>query len=934
MTRGTFTRALAGRLRELSMLRLHAEDARRGRGHLVVLTGDPGIGKTRLSQELTGIALAAGLRVAWGRCAEGPGVPPLWPWREVLRSLGLPHEGLVRAEVERPQERFELFDDLCHTLTLAAGQGRGVVIVVDDAHWADEASLLVLRHLAPRVSESPMLLVVNQRPTDPGSRLSSTLAAVSSAPGVEQINLRGLTVAEVAEQLALGGSEAGHARAALLQDLTGGNPFFVAELAAAVEAGEWDVGQTPPLSVLEVVRARAAALGIRCRELLGLAAVAGRDIDAELLAAASGLPIEDCLELLDDAVALGLVEQSGFPGRLRFVHALTRDAMVGSLDQRTRMEHHRALARVLEGDDNAEERCAALAEHWTALAPVVGPDPARRWTTLAAAYSVRRLAYEDGARLYRAALVLGGAGEEERCQLLLGLAKAAYLAGDLGGCADAAREAGALARAHDRTELLADAALVVEACTDEKVNAAARGLCDEAMASLEPSTGAGLRARLLAQRSHIAFYDGEFEVMRRLSEEALAVARASSDDEALIDALRARQEASPGPQGRAERARLAEEMVAVADRAANSRAAMWGHLWAVDTLVEQGELSAAATRLERFSRAADEVGGPVSAWLLDRCTACIAHGRGDLATAASASRRAYDRMRTLEPEAAHGAYLAMQCAISHHWGATEDGVALAEAPYSSPALFVSMRRTGRAFLLARADKLEAAAVEYELAGPPATWAFPPFYVLPGLVVGALAAAALRRHDDVRALLARIEPFRGQHVVGGAGVVIYLGPVELHLGTLALELGHLDEAVEALGTAVRLTEQGGAVGFLAEARHHLATALAARNRRGDAERAATLATASRRTIRALELNALSTASAALADRVAARGAQTVLSVREEEVAALVSEGLTNRQIAERLLISERTAQNHVQHILTKLGFSSRSQIASWKARSWQ
>lgn len=206
------------------MLRLHTEDARRGRGHVVVLTGEPGIGKTRLSQELTGIALAAGLRVSWGRCTEGPGVPPLWPWREVLRSLALPHEELIHADVERPGERFELFDDLCNTLTLAAGEDRGIVIVVDDAHWADEASLLVLRHLAPRVSECPMLLVVNHRRTDPGSRLLATLATVSSAPGVEQINLRGLTVAEVAEQLALGGSEAGHARAALLHDATGGNP--------------------------------------------------------------------------------------------------------------------------------------------------------------------------------------------------------------------------------------------------------------------------------------------------------------------------------------------------------------------------------------------------------------------------------------------------------------------------------------------------------------------------------------------------------------------------------------------------------------------------------------------------------------------------------------------------------------------------------------
>lgn len=289
-------------------------------------------------------------------------------------------------------------------------------------------------------------------------------------------------------------------------------------------------------------------------------------------------------------------------------------------------------------------------------------------------------------------------------------------------------------------------------------------------------------------------------------------------------------------------------------------------------------------------------------------------------------------MRTVEPEAALGSYLAIQCAISHHRGATDAGVALAQARFSSPALFTVMRRTGRALLLARAGRHQAAATEFELAGPPSTWRLPPFYVLPGLVVGALVAVALDRLDDLRTLVSELESFRGQHVVGGAGVVTYLGPVELHLGIFSLQLADVDAAIDDLTRAEQAAERGGAAGYLAEARHHLAIALLERDARGDVDRATALAEASRRTVHALGLHALVPASKAVAERIAARGPTTVLSPREEQIAALVAQGLTNPQIAERLVISRRTAQNHVQHILTKLGFTSRSQIAAWKSRS--
>jgi DNA-binding NarL/FixJ family response regulator len=154
-----------------------------------------------------------------------------------------------------------------------------------------------------------------------------------------------------------------------------------------------------------------------------------------------------------------------------------------------------------------------------------------------------------------------------------------------------------------------------------------------------------------------------------------------------------------------------------------------------------------------------------------------------------------------------------------------------------------------------------------------------------------------------------------------------GPVELSLGRGALDLGRLDAAVDDLQTAGDSARRCGAPGFLAESRHHLARALEARGAPGDHDRAVAANAEADRLARALGMAAYTARTATLAERLrAARG--PALTRRESEVATLVGEGLTNRQIARRLTISERTAESHVQHVLTKLGFSSRSQIAVW------
>ena len=292
-----------------------------------------------------------------------------------------------------------------------------------------------------------------------------------------------------------------------------------------------------------------------------------------------------------------------------------------------------------------------------------------------------------------------------------------------------------------------------------------------------------------------------------MSAAALDLARRSGDDRALVEALHARKEACPGPAGRAERLQLAAEMLALARRRNSARTAMWGELWRLEALVEGGQLAAAAEELGALRVAVERVGGPVSAWHLDRATACIAQAQGRYADAAAAGRRAFDRMRAVEPAPAAGSYFALQRALAQHVGVTDEATAFAQRPFGGPPRFRTMGRIGRALLLLFAGLPDEAAASYQQAGPPETWSLPAFLILQGYLEGALACAELGRFDELAVLLNRLEPFRGEHVAGDA--VVYLGPVELALGRGAAALGRLDDAIDDLAVAAEQADRAGA-----------------------------------------------------------------------------------------------------------------------------
>ena len=971
--------AFVGRAGELALAGECLAAAAAGSPRVVLCLGEAGIGKTRLAEEALGQASGGGLLGVWGIADDTSGTPPYWPWRQVLRALAghvdvgaLAEEQRTRATLGRlapdvlgipggapgpdmvagapvapeltaasAEERFGQFDAFARLLRQIC-LIRPVAVVLDDAHWADEASLLLLRHVVLGLTGERLLLWVNAR--DTSRRFGELAERWSRSPAARQIHLGGLPESAVREQLvSITGHEVAAADVAEAVELTGGNPFLVGETARRLLDRRRDRAGLPVThGARDAVSARLARVSAPCRGLLAAAAILGREFGTGLAAATAGVSAADCPGWLEEAERAGLVEPARRPGDYRFVHALVRDAIEAALNRGERQRLHQRAAQDIEARQAGLPGTWVfdIARHWAEAAPA-GPDQAStaaRWLERAADTAMGQMAYEDAAHWYQEALRIGGgvAGYEHRCRLLLAAARAMSRYGALSGRFEACLEAAAVGREHGRPDIVAEAALVMEPVGRAGFDLTTRRLCQEAMDGLGPEPAA-LRARVTARFAETFIYLPETSAGRTASEQALAVAERCRDAPALASALRARQVMTAGPEGLAERARLAARMLELGRDTTDAQVEMRGWLCQADVCFERGDLSGAATAAEAAARCAEVLGGPLARFWVTHTRAVLAQAQGRFADC----RRLADRAQVLLGPAEHPARVHRRAAVLGILGrhAGQDRASLAangcldgtEGPHpdpdSDPGLIAVL---ARADVLVTAGRPADAAAAYRSYGPPSGWQIPPHVTLLSAAFGVEVAAALGALDDVGALHRRLAAYRGHHVACGLGAAGYLGPVELWLGKAARYLGRLDDAVIDLEQAVRLCESNGAAGFQAEARYELAATLAARGRPGDRAAAAGLAATAAAQAGELGMGPIAARIAALAASL--DEPHPVLTPRERQVAELVAGGLTNREIAGQLFVSERTAQNHVQHILTKLNLPNRGQIALWVERS--
>jgi DNA-binding SARP family transcriptional activator len=873
-SRGTFV----GRERELAELVGGLDDAFAGHGRVFLLAGEPGIGKSLLAEELIADARTRGARVLVGRCWEAGGAPAYWPWVQALRAyvreaepeqlraqLGdgaadlaqlLPELRALLPGIGEPPApesegaRFRLFD-VTSSFLVSASKACPLVIVLDDLHAADEPSLLLLQFVARELGASRVLIVGAYRDVDPtlADPLRPVLRELAREPLTRSIELTGLGKADVARFLELAAPGVSAADLApTVHAETEGNPLFVGEILRLLATEHrLEDPATPlaiPQSVREVIGRRLRHLSHECNELLALASVLGREFDLDALVRIGGLERDALLELLDEATDARVVsEVPGVIGRMRFAHALIRDAAYHGMARGRRVQLHRQVGEGLEAlyASDLDPHLAELAHHFFEAAAGGHAQTAVAYARRAGARAVDLLAYEEAVRLYEMALEALGpesaATARSRCDLLLALANARGRAGDNPGARASFLKAAELARSAGLPEVLGRAALGYggrfvwdRAMSDERLVP----LLQDALAALGEVDSA-LRVQLLARLA--AALRGEPSRRRRelICEEAIQTARRIGDPAAAAYALAAAEAALHAPHTAQRRLEEAREIVTLASATGDRERLFDGHEHAFWAAWELGDPAERAVQLASMIRVAEELRQPAQLWMVAVAQATLALAEGRFAEAAELiDQAAAVGERVQSWSAAAVAHTLPLFLLRREQGRLEDFEREIQGPgheFSGPLV----RHSVRAHVHARLGRTEQAeAALHELTSRDlADWHVDEEWLV-GICLLAETCVILEDTERAAPLYDLLLPYASLNAV--AVPELALDSTSRPLGILAALLGRFEDAVPHFEEALRMNERMGARPWLAHAREDYARMLLRRDADGDRERA--------------------------------------------------------------------------------------------------
>jgi DNA-binding CsgD family transcriptional regulator len=976
------TTPFVGREAELAALTADLDAATGGRGGVVLLAGEPGIGKTRLAEELAAQATSRGVLVLWGRCWEGDGAPAFWPWVQVVRAyVQVADPAVLRNEMgagaadiaqvvpavrallsdlpvppplEPEAARFRLFDSLAGFLRAAAAH-RPLLLFLDDLHWADVPSLALLRFLGQELDGAGLLVVGIYRHTevDQGHPLLGTLADLTRGQHRRRLLLGGLDRCEVASFVALvAGMDPSPGLAAAVHQQTDGNPFFVTEIVRLLASqGRLGSGVGSPVlaaglpeGVKAVVAERLGRLSDPCQRVLEVAAVVGRDFELHVLQPASGLDGDRLLGLLEEAEAARvLAEAPGGLGRWRFAHALVREVLYERLPAARRIRLHGRVGEALEAVYGAEPgpHLAELAHHFVAAAP--GGEVARAVgaATRAGRRALDVLAWEEAAGLFERALAALELAEQpdqqQRCQLLLALGEARMAASDVAAARAAYQQAGELARRIGALEPVALAGLGLGLeFTTGIVDQAEVALLEDALAALGGADGL-LRARVLARLAKALLFTPQAERRLQLSEEAVVLARRLGDPATLAGVLYDRHLAiwgSPRSELASERLAAATEVVQLAERIGDPAMALRGRGLRRADLLELGDLAGFDEDLAAAERTAEELRQLHYRWPLLLSRAVRAMLPGHFADAEEQAAQGLAIGRRAGDQAVETYYLGVMATLRFMRGRVGEMVEVfQDSATRFPA--IPLYRTGLAAALAEAGHTDLAQAEVErlaageLAALPRDlgWSW-------SLALLALACHHLGDAELATKLHGLLEPYADRNIATTRIGTLCLGPASYFLGLLDLTLGHPEQAVGRFQHAATLAGRIQARPMIARSREGQARALLTLDRPGDRQQAAALLEEVITTAEELGIHGLGKRANALLGKPAAPAAPAWpagLTGREVEVLRLIAAGRSNRAIAETLFISPNTVLRHVSNIFAKTGVANRAEAAAYATR---
>jgi DNA-binding CsgD family transcriptional regulator/tetratricopeptide (TPR) repeat protein len=967
----------AGRSRELATLRpLIPRDDGDGL-RFALVGGEAGSGKSRLVREFAQEAAEGGALVLYGAC-DAVVQRPYGPFAEALDQLVRSTDAAtLRADLgPGAGELTRLLPDLARRagdlppplaadadterhrlhvavaeLLAAAGRRTPLVLVVEDGHWADAPTLLLLRHLARGAAEARALVVTTFRDTEAEvpQPLAATLADLRRSEGVVRLRLAGLTAEEIREfvERAAGGDLGPELPevALALRELTGGNAFLMTEVwrtlletetltsAGPDHAGglaDALAGLGSPEGVREVVSQRLARLSAASTELLELAAVAGPEFELPVVAPEGAAAVHAALE---EAVAHGMIEE--VPARrleYRFTHELVRRALYDRMPRLRRAELHLRVGEALERAHRpgSTRGLAALAHHFAAAAPVDGPRRAVDYALRAGAAALDALAFDEADARLSAALDLGVDDARTRGETQLALGAARFRAGRSDDAMASFRGAAQIARALDDPEMLAWAAIGFEdACWRPGItDAGAVELLEEASRALGDGDSE-LRVMLLAGLGRAHSFLGDHAASDAVRERAIAMARRLDDRRGLATVLM--RSYWSRSEGRLEETlAMLTEARELADGLGDSELRAETTAWRMAGLIAVGDLDTAAREQAAFLAIARSLRQPFNIHVAEHYGSAIALATGRLADAEAAAERSHEWSRLLTGRDASGVHGIQMFGIRREQGrlAELEPVIGLLAGSGGPA---GVWRPGLAALLAELGMEREARRELEHIRREGFEPLRSRLWLASLTYLADACAAVGDGELAALVYRELAPLARGNVVVGHGVACY-GAADRFLGLLAATSGDHDRAVAHFEAALEMNRRMGAHTWVAHTLFAYGRTLRMRDRRADRPRAAELLTEAAALAGRIGMPALLARAQALgAPVLGVVSPPDDLSWREVDILRLVAVGRSNREIGEELSISGHTVANHVRSILRKTGAANRTEAAGYAYR---
>lgn len=975
--------SFVGRELELSQLSAALDDVSAHNGSLILLGGEPGIGKTRTIQEFGLYARQVGAEVLWSRCYEGQGAPLYWPWVQIIRaSMGDRTPDQLQADMgagaadiaeiisevgetlphlkpppplEPEQARFRFFDSITRFLKKAS-ESRPLVLLLDNLHAADRSSLLLLEFLAPELLDSRLLLVGTYRDIALSRRhpLSNTLAELARVPHCQRTVLSGLPLRDVQRLVVFTtGIEPSESFVANLHAHTEGNPLFLTEvLRLLIQSGEltpaWmELAQQQrfgiPEGVLAVIGRRLDMLSEDCIHLLQMGAVVGREFDLMQLALCKPEASESQMaDWLVEAVAARIIEEvPGFIGRYHFTHALIQGTLLTDIPRMRRATLHARFAESLEACHGERADPVQLAYHFEQAASVRGPEKLVHYALLAGDQALAAYAWEEALAYFQGGLHARGIALDSRepvqdaqaAALLFGLGRTQAATVDrlqlqqaIGNlhCAFAYYE-----QAGDVIRAVAVAAHPYFFSAGSSTGMAQ--LIARALTLVPPDSDQA--GRLLSRYGYVlGLEEGEYQGAQDAFNRALAIANRIPDaglemrtraEAARVDRYQRRFQASLRQSLRA------IELARHVDDRHTEVAVRYEASLALEALGDPEAARQHATAMLALAQRLRD-----RSWL---CTALyqltsLSYAQGDWRTVQECS----DRGLTHSPRDYR--LLSRRGLFEYEMGHYVQGDTYLErllevmrlnrpgpsAPYMYPAFVIP----AVSYITGDTNRLEVAeeAAQTILASSSVT------HIIAIFARAGLGLLAVQRDDaaGAREQYTALVPERHTMLPGS------LGAIDRLLGLLAQTMGALDTAVEHFEDALTFCRRAAYRPELGWTGYGYAAALLHRNGPGDLEHAVTLVDETGAIATALAMRSLQDRVAALQATGNSRTVRTPsypdrLTRREVEVLRLVAAGKSNAEVGAALYISLNTVKRHIANIFGKTGTANRAEAATYAAR---